>query len=120
TCQSHKGSTRPSVGTLQLLHPPAQPFDQIGVDFLCPFPFSQSGNLFILASVDYLTRYAETRAVSDATGSTAADFYVSQIVLRHGAPSRLVTDRGSPFISRTFRAALDGCYTQHCPTTAYH
>src|SRR5690606_27344466 len=120
TCHRFKGSVHPAIGHLQSISPPSHPFDLVGIDFLGPFPFSLDGNRYIIVSVDYLTRYAETCAVTNATAASAADFYVRQLVLRHGAPERIITDRGTPFVSRAFRAALDGCSTIHSLTTAYH
>src|SRR5690606_27811420 len=116
----HKGPLHPSVGQLQPIEPPTHPFDVVGVDYLGPFSLSSNGNRYILVGIDYLTKYAETRAVPQATALAAAQFYMEQFVLRHGPPDQLISDRGTPFLSRTFSATLFSCGTQHKPTTSYH
>src|SRR5690606_27327898 len=120
TCQKYKGPDHPAVGQLQPIEPPKTPFDLVGVDYLEPFPLSNDNNRYILVGIDYLTRYAETKAVCQATSSEAAAFYMEHFVLRHGSPKQLITDRGTPFLSRAFADALSRYGTKHKPTTSYH
>src|SRR5690606_32978161 len=55
-----------------------------------------------------------------ATASEAAAFYMERFVLRHRPPKQLITDRRTPFLSRTFADALALYGTKHKPTTYYH
>ncbi|UYV78615.1 K02A2.6-like [Cordylochernes scorpioides] len=74
--------------------PPANfPFERIGIDFVGPLPSTKNRKKWIIVLTDYYTRYAETRAVSEATVKEVSKFLVEDIFLRHGAPQYLISDR---------------------------
>jgi hypothetical protein len=119
-CQRRKPPPHPRVGHLQPIEPPRFPFHCVGIDFLGPFPLSSAGNRYIIVAVDYLSRFAETKAVPAADSRAVASFFLHRLVLRHGAPSVLLSDRGRPFIARFLSDFLQQCATLHKTTTAYH
>ncbi|GFV14198.1 retrovirus-related Pol polyprotein from transposon opus [Trichonephila clavipes] len=49
-----------------------------------------------------------------------AKFLLEEIVLRHGAPRVIITDRGAVFRSRLVSSLVDLCNIDHRFTTAYH
>lgn len=120
SCQRRKHPAGLPPGHLQPLAPPPQPFGRLGIDFLGPFPLSTRGNRWILVAVDHLTRYVETKAVPVDTAEEVSGFFLHRIVLRHGAPRTLLSDRGTPFLSAVVRALLAACSTVHALTTSYH
>ncbi|GFW44948.1 transposon Ty3-I Gag-Pol polyprotein [Trichonephila clavipes] len=82
-------------------HPSAiAPFHRIGIDLLGRFPKSAHGNKWIIVCTDYSTRYAITKALPTAEVDEIAKFLLEEIVLRHGAPRVIITDRGAVFRSR--------------------
>lgn len=85
-CQRRKRPPTRPAGLLNPIPPPAKPFQQIGMDLLGPFPTSTSGNRMIIVATDYLTRYAEAKALPNGTAEEVAKFFVNCILLRHGAP----------------------------------
>lgn len=111
--------TKPA-GFLQPIDPPEVPFQQVGMDLLGPFPLSSSGNKWIIVATDYLTRYCETKAISRGTATEVAKFFVENIVLRHGAPTVVITDRGTAFTAQLLDEVLKLSCTSHRKTTAYH
>src|SRR5690606_25250726 len=119
-CQRRKHSRLSNAGFMQPLGIPTAPFEMLGIDFFGPLPHSDTGNRYILVAVDYLTRYAEARAVPAATAEHVAQFFLDNIVLRHGAPRILLSDRGRQFVSRLVNAFLRHCNTIHKTTTSYH
>lgn len=119
-CQRRKSPSLKPGGLLQPIAPPSAPFDQIGMDLLGPFPLSASGNKWIIVATDYLTRYAETKAVQRATAYEVARFFIDHIVLRHGAPSHVITDRGTAFTAQLIEDIFKLSCTQHRKATAYH
>jgi hypothetical protein len=70
-----------------------KPFDMLAVDVL-ELTQTTSGNKYALVFMDYLTRWAEVFPMKDMTSDTIARIFVSEIITRHGAPSRLLSDRG--------------------------
>lgn len=74
----------------------------------------------VVVATDYLSRYAETKALSRGTAAEVAKFFIENIVLRHGAPSRIITDRGTSFTAQLMQETLELSRTTHRKTTAYH
>lgn len=123
TCIDCQRRKVPPVKPAGLLHPvpvPETPFAQIGMDLLGPFPTSDSGNKWVIVATDYLTRYAETKAIPSGTAAEAARFFIENIVLRHGAPAVVITDKGTAFTAELLRTVLTLSGTAHRKTTAYH
>lgn len=73
-----------------------------------------------LVATDYLTRYAEAKPLPNGTAVEVAKFFVESILLRHGAPEVLITDRGTAFTADLTQAILHYSHTDHRRTTAYH
>lgn len=119
-CQRRKTPPTRPAGLLQPIEPPWKPFQQIGMDLLGPFPTSTCGNRWIVVATDYLTRYAETAALASGNAIEVARFFIKNIVLRHGAPEVLITDRGTAFTAELTQQILHLSHTSHRRTTAYH
>ncbi|GFX33129.1 hypothetical protein TNCV_5042971 [Trichonephila clavipes] len=105
-CQRRKSVPQRPPGRLVPIPPAIAPFHRIGIDLLGRFPKSVHGNKWIIVCTDYSTRYAI--------------FLLEEIVLRHGAPRVIITDRGAVFRSRLVSSLVDLCNIDHRFTTAYH
>ncbi|GFW10317.1 transposon Ty3-I Gag-Pol polyprotein [Trichonephila clavipes] len=99
-CQRRKSVPQRPPGHLVPIPPPIAPFHRIGIDLLGRFPKSAHGNKWIIVCTDYSTRYAITKALPTAEVDEIAKFLLEEIVLRHGAPRVIITDRGAVFRSR--------------------
>lgn len=119
-CQRRKSVPQRPPGRLISIPPAAEPFHRIGIDLLGRFPKSTHGNKWIIVCTDYLTRYATTKAVPTAEAEEVARFLLEEILLRHGAPRVIITDRGAVFTSRLVAALVTLCNVDHRMTTAYH
>jgi len=66
-----------------LLHPiPVHsPFYQIGIDIVGPLPRTQRNKKYIVVAMDYLTKWPEARAISEATAEKVAEFIYEQIIV---------------------------------------
>lgn len=93
SANAEKPPTSLPAGQLQPLDIPAEPFFRVGLDLLGPFPLSSSGNKWTAVATDYATRYAITRALPTSCATDVADFLLRDILLQHGAPRQLLTDR---------------------------
>ncbi|GFX08077.1 retrovirus-related Pol polyprotein from transposon 412 [Trichonephila clavipes] len=60
------------------------------------------------------------KALPTAEVDEIAKFLLEEIVLRHGAPRVIITDRGAVFRSRLVSSLVDLCNIDHRFTTAYH
>ncbi|GFV94660.1 retrovirus-related Pol polyprotein from transposon 17.6 [Trichonephila clavipes] len=99
-CQRRKSVSQRRPGRLVPIPPAIAPFHRIGIDLLGRFPKSTHGNKWIIVCTDYSTRYAITKALPTAEVAEIAKFLLEEIVLRHGAPRVIITDRGAVFRSR--------------------
>ncbi|GFY35094.1 transposon Tf2-6 polyprotein [Trichonephila clavipes] len=99
-CQRRKYVPQRPPGRLVPIPPAIAPFHRIGIDLLGRFPKSAHGNKWIIVCTDYSTRYAITKALPTAEVDEIAKFLLEEIVLRHGAPRVIITDRGAVFRSR--------------------
>ncbi|UYV77041.1 K02A2.6-like [Cordylochernes scorpioides] len=105
---------------LQSIPPASRPFEKMGIDLMGRFPKSGRGNSWILVCTDYYSRYIETAALPRGTAEEIADFFLQKVVLGHGAPKTVISDRGSCFLSKLFKEVLKICNTLHKKTTSYH
>ncbi|GFW09282.1 retrovirus-related Pol polyprotein from transposon 412 [Trichonephila clavipes] len=119
-CQRRKSVPQRPPGRLVPIPPAIAPFHRIGIDLLGRFPKSAHGNKWIIVCTDYSTRYAITKALPTAEVDEIAKFLLEEIVLRHGAPRVIITDRGAVFRSKLVSSLVDLCNIDHRFTTAYH
>ncbi|GFY05885.1 hypothetical protein TNCV_4405511 [Trichonephila clavipes] len=119
-CQRRKSVPQRPPGRLVPIPPAIAPFHRIGIDLLGRFPKSAHGNKWIIVCTDYSSRYAITKALLTAEVDEIAKFLLEEIVLRHGAPRVIITDRGAVFRSRLVSSLVDLCNIDHRFTTAYH
>lgn len=119
SCQRRKPAP-PAAGLLQPLSPPHSPFDRVGIDLLGPLPATPTGNKWVVVAIDHLTRYVETAPLRSGSSEEIAHFFIHSLLLRHGAPRVLVSDRGRPFLARLLQDILQACSVVHRATSAYH
>ncbi|KAG9458838.1 hypothetical protein H6P81_003346 [Aristolochia fimbriata] len=70
------------------LHPTVAswPFEAWGMDIIDPItPKSDSDRQYILAAIDYFSKWAEAAAYREVKATTVADFIRSQIIYRYGS-----------------------------------
>ncbi|KAI2652404.1 Retrovirus-related Pol polyprotein [Labeo rohita] len=93
------------------------PFERIGMDLVGQLPKSARGHEHILVIVDYAKRYPEAVPLCKATAKNIArELFL--LFSRVGIPSEILTDQGTPFMSR-FMADLAQLLNQLC-TSVYH
>lgn len=74
-----------------------KPFDIIGVDIL-ELSRTNNNNKYVLVFTDYLTKWVEAFAIRDMKAETIAKIFINEIVSRHSAPSKLLSDQGKNFL----------------------
>jgi transposase InsO family protein len=97
-CQRYKAGRPANLG---LLHPKASegPFTTIAVDHVSGFP-TWNGYSYILTIIDQFTRWCWFVPVKDETAETAAKVVYENVLMDHGMPNRILSDRGSAFTSK--------------------
>ena len=91
------------------------------MDFITGLPRSNRGHDSIWVIVDRLTKVAHFIPVKTTyNGAQLADLYMSRIVSLHRVPKRIVSDRGTQFTSRFWKALHEALGTKLAFSTAYH
>ncbi|UYV79891.1 hypothetical protein LAZ67_18000994, partial [Cordylochernes scorpioides] len=119
-CQRRKRQPQLPPGLLQPIPVPIAAFEKVGMNLLGRFPTSMCGNRWIIVCTDYLTKFAITKALPTSESVEVAKFFIKDVILKHGAPREVITDRGRNFISSMIRDLNKHCRITHRTTTAYH
>ena len=85
-----------------------------------PFPTSINGNKYILVITEYLTRWCEAIALSDATANSVAQALLQRVIFPHGCPHQLLSDQGSQFRSEVIRVLSQCLGITQVFTSPYH
>ena len=118
-CQMRKKVVGKPQGLMQFIII-ENPFDKVGIDLLGPFPETKFGMKYIMVVVDYFTKWVETKALESAKALDVANAFVQTVILRHGAPESILSDRGKAFISEIMTEVFKLLKTNHNTTVAYH
>jgi transposase InsO family protein len=70
--------------------------------------------------MDYLTKWPEARALTEATAEKVADFIYEQIICQHGCPQIILTDRGTHFNNNMISHLMEKFEIKHLLSTPYH
>ncbi|KAI2662301.1 Retrovirus-related Pol polyprotein from transposon 17.6 [Labeo rohita] len=95
------------------------PFERIGLDLVGPLPKSARGHEHILVIVDYATRYPEAVPLRKATAKAIAQ-ELFLLASRVGIPTEILTDQGTPFMSRLMADLCGLLRVKQLRTTVYH
>ncbi len=96
------------------------PFFRVHSDVVGPLPQSTEGHRYILLSICAFTKYAIATPLPDQTAKTLARAFVNDLICKHGVPSLLITDRGTNYLSQTFKEMCQVFGIKFEPTVAYH
>ena len=117
-CQYHK--SRPRTAALQPNIRSSEPWEAVAVDVLGPLPRTRSGYTYIIVFIDLFTSWVEAFPMKSQDAETCARCLVNGICCRYGPPSRLLSDRGSNFLSSLAQNVNAIMNIKKLNTTAYH
>lgn len=101
-CAHHKAPGGKHEGEFHPIEKISTPFHTVHVDHLGPFVKSKRGNCYLLVIVDGFTKFVSISAVRNTKSVTSVQV-MKQFVSYFGIPTRLITDRGTSFSSKTFQ-----------------
>ena len=76
--------------------------------------------VYIVVATEYLTKWAEAKAVKTDTAVHAATFMYENIISRFHCLKIMVSDRGSHFLNELFEEMTVKFRINHQNTTPYH
>ncbi|KAE8905940.1 hypothetical protein PF006_g10126 [Phytophthora fragariae] len=116
-CGSGKGYRPWRNGRMQRM--PVQelsgPFSLLVVDAIGPLVSTPRGHKYILVFADYFTRWVEALDTL-----TFVRVMVDEVLCRHGVPERLLSDRGTKFISELSKSFYETLGIKKLFGAAYH
>uniref|UniRef100_A0A8C5LXY9 Gypsy retrotransposon integrase-like protein 1 n=1 Tax=Leptobrachium leishanense TaxID=445787 RepID=A0A8C5LXY9_9ANUR len=95
------------------------PFERIAMDIVGPLEKSARGHQYILVILDYATRYPEAVPLRKANARNIARELV-QVFARVGILKEILTDQGTPFVSRLMKELCHLLKIQALKTSVYH
>jgi hypothetical protein len=99
-CQRVKAEHQRLAGLLQPLKVPEWKWEEIGMDFIVGLPRTRDAYNSIWVIVDHLTKVAHFIPVKTTyTGTRLTELYISRIVCLYGVPKKIVSDKGTQFMS---------------------
>lgn len=119
-CQTKKDQWTRKLGLMHPLTPTTRPFQRVGIDTLGPFRKSFNGNQKIIVATDYHSRYAIVLPVRKENSEVIASMIIHEIILKYGAPSIILTDRGKSFQTDLIKQVYAEFGVNHVTSTAYH
>ena len=98
-----------------------KPWECVGVDILGPLPTTHPNKFkYIIVFVDHFTSWVEAMPLRDITATSCAEAFLTCICNRYGPPSKLLSDRGSQFLSTIADEVNKIMGIHKLNTTAYH
>ena len=83
------------------------------------FPVS-FGNIYILLTVDYVSKWVEAAACPKNDTNTVVGFLQRNILSRFGTPRTIISDGGSHFQNKLFEKLMGRYGIKHVMSLAYH
>ncbi|KAD6794687.1 hypothetical protein E3N88_05583 [Mikania micrantha] len=121
TCLKVKAEHQRPSGLLQQPEIPMWKWEQISMDFITKLPRTAHNHDAIWVIVDRLTKSAHFLPIrEDYSMDRLAKLYINEIVMRHGVPISIISDRDSRFMSRFWQTLQHALGTQINMSTAYH
>jgi hypothetical protein len=119
-CHKFDGKERLSSIPLQPILPDF-PFSKWGLDFIGPIsPPSSAGQVFILTTTDYFTKWAESVPLKHSTDDQVIPFLENNIFSIFGLPLEIITDNGPAFISAKLTHFLANLGVKHFTSSSYY
>jgi hypothetical protein len=120
-CQKIGGFKTKSLAKL-VMTLPKEPFMKWGQDFICPIkPIGTlTRNTYILVATDYVTKWAETKALRTNITKIISIFMYEFILTRCGCPMNLITYQMVHFIDDTIKYLIEQFVLKHVNSTTYY
>jgi len=121
TCQTVKPTNHKPYGKLQPLAVPDGKWTDVSTDMVTDLPVTSRGYDSVLVFVCRLTKMCHIVPTTKTIDTPEfVRIFVDTIIKLHGAPLRLVSDRGSVFTSHFAQCAIPLIGTLQHYSTAYH
>ena len=120
SCQRTKPRRAPLAAPLHPHDVPTKPWEQVSIDLIGPLPESAGYNA-VLVIVDRFSKMVKIQPSQlETTSSGVARMLRDHLFRHHGLPQKIISDRGSTFVSAFMRELFAQLGISGNPSTAYH
>lgn len=119
TCQVFKSPKGMPPGCLHSI-PISAAFEHVHVDIVGPLKRTFRGNNYVITATDAFTKWAFAMPCQNIKTQEVIKFLEDNIISIHGKPTKIITDRGSQFISDEWRRYMEKMNVDHTTTSPYH
>ena len=108
SCQKNKRGVPQKVptGKVGLQEETQFPFHTLNLDIKGPLPRTRKGNLYIISFSDPATHWVEAYPFKNKDAKSVIDA-LSSVITRHGFPKRIISDRDSAFLGKSFQSLVE-------------
>jgi len=96
------------------------PFDRWGIDIKGPLPITEAENRYVIAAMDYFTKWPVARAIPNIQAVTVVQFIYEDIICQFGCPKIFQTDNGRSFHNKLLAALAEDFGIDYRRTSPYH
>lgn len=119
SCQTNNHSNRHTKFPMEITDSPSHPMSKLSLDIVGPMPMTELGNVYVLSVIDHFTRYAWTIPLKTIDATVVADALMTNVFLQVGFCDRILSDRGSNFLSKIFLRFCELLDIEKISSTAY-
>ena len=118
-CKARKVNTQRAHPPVQSYSWPIRPFYRMHMD-IAELSITISGYRYVLVLKDALTKWIELIALKTKSALEVAEAFVNNVVMRHGSPVTLITDKGSENCNAIMDDVVKLLGCEHISTTPYN
>ena len=119
-CHLRKAKAGAASPPLMIYDRLTRPFERVHIDLTGPLPMTPAGYDYILVFKCALTKWVEIFPIQSKSMERVVECFVDEIYCRHGAPSQIITDRGTEFVNRIMRETCKLLRIKKISTTPGH
>ncbi len=94
-------------------------FNRWKVDVVGPLLITSKENQYIIVAVEYLSKWQEAKAVSEANALSISNFLYQNIICQFGCFTHLHIDRGTEFVNEVVKKLIEKFWVKHYWLTPY-
>ena len=120
SCNAAKPSNRTIRPEMTIREPAPGPFHTLIIDTVGPLVRStKKGNRHLVCVTDQYSRWVITWPTRDITAKSLADDFYHKVILKYGAPKRLLSDNGTGFTAALFKELCSLLHIKQVFSPAY-
>ena len=117
-CQKTNASNKAPAATLNPI-PVKDLFHRWGIDLVGPLEETPRGNKYLIVATEYLSKWAEAKAIPDKSAAGVHDF-LCELVSRYGACHVIIHDQGREFNNKAVENLCAELKINVAMSAAYH